>query len=695
MSFLSQVLTARGLSLSFSLGSVWFAAGLPVAGQTPPPPGEPQQLERVVVEGRATDLIGTATSASEGSVGSVELADRPFLRRGELLEVIPGVVITQHSGGGKANQYFLRGFNLDHGTDFSVSVAGMPVNQRTHGHGQGYADLNFVIPEFVESVDYRKGPFSAAIGDFSGAGAAEFSLFTELPRDFVSVEAGQDGYLRAVAGVTVQRTSGGSTTAGFEAEHYDGPWQLEDDFRRFNGLLRQAWTAGRNSFVLTALGYHAEWNATDQIPLRAVESGQLDRFGFVDPTNGGTTHRASVSLDGTLDAGDGSTRLNAYAIHQRLNLFSNFTYFLDDPVNGDQFNQRDRRWILGGEVARYWTGTDDAPVQLGLQVRADVIDEVGLHRSRARQRLSTVRNDEVTELSAALYTSTTRPLGERMSLEIGLRGDLYAFDVTSDDARNSGDTTAAIFSPKLSLIRTLGPKTDLYLNAGAGFHSNDARGTVIRVDPLTGDPADRVHPLVRSIGYELGLRSTPVPGWITTVSVWQLDLDSELVFVGDAGGTEASGASRRYGIEWANFYRLGNWLTLDADLALTRARYRDAGFEDRIANSIDTVLTAGATLDWGGGWFAGLRLRAFGDQPLIEDNSVRAPSSTTLLGRLGYATASWELAVDALNLLDRKNNDIAYFYASRLPGEPAEGVDDVHFHPAEPLTVRFSVTRWF
>ena len=656
---------------------------------------EPQQLERVVVEGRSADLVGLASTASEGSVGYVELADRPFLRRGELLEVIPGMVITQHSGGGKANQYFLRGFNLDHGTDFSVSVQGMPVNMRTHAHGQGYADLNFLVPEFVQSVGYSKGPFSAAVGDFSGAGAADFRLFSELPSDFVSLEAGEYGYLRAVAGLTARRGTAMTTTVGVEAEQYDGPWLLEDDFRRFNGLIRHAWTAGAGSFALTALGYHAEWNATDQIPLRAVDAGALDRFGFVDPSNGGVTDRASLLFEGTIKADTGETQFTAYAIHYRLNLFSNFTYFLDDPVDGDQFNQRDRRLITGGELVRSWSGGGRATATLGVQARADVISELALNRTSQRLVRSVVRSDEVTQASAGLFTSTTIQFSDRLRGVFGLRGDLYLFDVESDNRANSGQTKAGIVSPKASLVYAASEKAELYLNAGHGFHSNDARGTVIRIDPTTGDAADRVDPLARSLGFEAGLRTSFVPGLVTTISLWQLDLDSELVFVGDAGGTEASGASRRYGLELANFYRLGSWLTLDADVALTRGRYRDAGAEDRIANAVDTVITAGATIDWADGWFAGLRLRYFGDQPLIEDNSVRAPSSVTVNGRIGYTTRNWEAAVDVLNLLGRENNDIAYFYGSRLPGEPAEGVDDVHFHPAEPLMLRFSLTRRF
>ncbi len=299
---------------------------------------EPAQLEAVIVPGRAADLVGTAGAASQGSVGYVELAARPFLRRGELLEVIPGVVITQHSGGGKANQYFLRGFNLDHGTDFSISADGMPVNLRSHAHGQGYADLNFIIPEFVQSVDYTKGPFAAEVGDFSAAGAASFHLFKSLPQAFAKMEVGENGFARLVAGDTFLSAGHAATTLGFEAVHDDGPWKLKENLRRFSGFARHAWTVGGQDFSLTALGYRAEWRSTDQVPRRAVERGLIDRFGNLDSTDGGETERASLSFDWTAKDADSTTRFNAYAIYYRLNLFSNFSFFLDDPVNGDQFN---------------------------------------------------------------------------------------------------------------------------------------------------------------------------------------------------------------------------------------------------------------------------------------------------------------------------------------------------------------------
>jgi hypothetical protein len=699
------------MTLLFSRRDLW-RASLPVLilsgaaaslAQSPasaPAASPPTRLDPFLVPGRATDLIGTASSASQGIVGAAELDARPFLRRGELLEVIPGVVITQHTGGGKANQYFLRGFNLDHGTDFAVSVDGMPVNLRSHAHGQGYADLNFLIPELVRQVDYNKGPFFAEVGDFSAAGAAEFRQFDRLPSGFVHVTLGENRFARFVAGATRSGRGGDATTGAVEYAQDDGPWRVGENLERWNGFLRHRWTRGTGDYRLTAMAYRSTWRATDQIPQRAVEAGALDRFASLDDSNGGASSRASLSFDAAWRGANATTRLNAYAIHYRLNLYSNFTYNLDDPVDGDQFNQRDRRVVLGGALVRAWSaqpGGHRSETTVGLQLRGDLVGELGLHRTARQTRLATVRDDTVDELSAGGFVQNETRWTETLRTEAGLRVDGYGFDVTSDDPRNSGRAADAIVSPKLGLV--LGPwaQTEVYANAGFGFHSNDARGTTIRVDPADGvTPAEPVTPLVRSRGAEIGVRTAAVRGLVSSLTVWALELDSELVFVGDAGGTEPMGRTRRHGVEWANFWRPRPWLALDADVALTHARYRDdAGSGTRIANSIARVVTAGASLGRETGVFGGLRWRNFGPQPLSEDNAFRAPSSSTFNARLGWRSKAWELSADVLNVLDRANNDIAYAYTSRLPWEPAAGVDDVHFHPAEPRTLRLTVTRRF
>jgi TonB dependent receptor/TonB-dependent Receptor Plug Domain len=659
-------------------------------------------LEPVTVYGRSLDLVGDATSAAAGQVGSAELAARPFLRRGELLEVVPGVVITQHSGSGKANQYFLRGFNLDHGTDFAVTVDGLPVNMRTHAHGQGYSDLNFIIPELVQSVAYQKGVSFAENGDFSSAGAAQFKLVDSLAQGFAKVEVGEDNFYRFVAADTFRSGQTAATTLGFEGSYYDGPWENPENGRRFNGFARHAWTAGDTDFALTALGYHSEWDSTDQVAQRAIDSGLIGRFGTLNPTNGGDSNRASLSFDATRNGADSTTALNLYAIYYDLDLYSDFTYFLDDPFNGDQFNQRDERIIVGGALTHAWDSElagRKTETKVGLQTRADFID-VGLFKTNQRARVSTVRDDYVQESSAGLFAETTLHVADWLRVQPGVRADAYYFDVDSDLAANSGTADDALVSPKLNVI--LGPwaKTEVYLNAGYGFHSNDARGTTITLDPSDGvTPVDPVDPLARSRGAEIGVRTAAVPGLVSTLSVWALELDSELLFVGDAGATEANGKTRRVGVEWANFYHVNEWLAFDADLAFTRARYAaDAGgapnIGRRIPGSIDTVLTGGAIITLPGGWFGTLRARYFGPQPLIEDNSVEAPSSITFNGAIGWKNRDWEIALSVLNLLDRDNNDIAYFYESQLATEGAP-VADIHLHPAEPRTFRLAVTRRF
>ena len=674
------------------------ALAAPAVAPALPDLSVPELLDPFFVQGRATDLIGTATSASQGIVGATELGARPFLRRGELLEVIPGVVITQHSGGGKANQYFLRGFNLDHGSDFSINVDGLPVNLRSHAHGQGYADLNFLIPELVRQVDYRKGPFFADVGDFSSAGAAEFRQFDQLPENFVSLTVGANAFTRLVTGGT--RIKGEQlTTAALELSHDDGPWLHPENFERLNAFLRHRWGRPDRGYRLTATAYHATWQATDQIPLRAVDAGELDRFGTMDDTDGGSSARVSLSFDADWRHAEGTTRLTAYALHYRMNLYSNFTYFLDDPINGDQFNQRDRRTIFGGSLARSWVG---APVgetrsetTIGLQLRADLIDELGLHRTVQRRRLSTVRDDQVDQWSAGVYARNETRWRDWLRTDTGLRVDVYRFDVMSDTPRNSGRANDQIVSPKLGVA--LGPwaATELYLNAGFGFHSNDARGTTIRVDPADGvTRVEPVTPLVRSRGAEIGVRTARKQGVVSSLSLWGLTLDSELVFVGDSGGTEPAARTRRHGLEFANFWQPAPWLALEADFTFTHARYRDdLGEGTRIANSITRVATGGVTFGRPEGGFGSVRIRHFGPRPLTENNAERAPASTTLNGQLGWRSETWEIALDVLNVFNRENYDIAYHYTSRRAGEAPGGFDDLHFHPAEPRTLRLTLTR--
>jgi outer membrane receptor protein involved in Fe transport len=654
-----------------------------------------QVYEAIEVSGRESDLLGIANSATEGVTGREDLARRPVLRPGELLETVPGVILTQHSGSGKANQYFLRGFNLDHGTDFRVSVDGIPVNMPSHGHGQGYSDLNFLIPELVDRVLYKKGAYYADEGDFSAAGAAELEYVTSLSEGIVQVSPGDFGYRRLLAADSVE-LRGGHLLGAIEGMENDGPWDRPDDFRKVNGLVRFHKGDAFQGFTITAMGYDGRWSSTDQIPQRAVEQGLVSHFGSLDPSDGGDSHRYSLSAEVRRGDDRSLTRVHVYALDYELSLFSNFTYFLDDPENGDQFEQADDRSVLGFQVERQWMAEwwgREAEVSVGLQARGDDIHN-GLFPTRERARLSTTREDRVRQLGAGPYAQARLRWTPWLRTVAGLRADWYRADVESRLDVNSGTEDDLLLSPKLSFL--LGPwrKTELYLNLGHGFHSNDARGATIRVDPRTGEPMGRVDPLVRARSADLGVRTEAIPDLQLAATAFALELDSELIFVGDAGGTEASRPSRRTGIELQTFWRPRSWLSIDADAALSRGRFTDGDpADDRIPGSIETAVSAGISVEDLHRVFGSLRLRYFGPRPLIEDGSVESSASALVNGRLGYAFPNGlRLALEGFNLLDEDASDIEYLYESRLPGEAAP-VEDVHFHPAEPRSVRL-VVEW-
>lgn len=642
--------------------------------------------------------VGIAQSASQGVVTAAELAARPVYRTGELLEAVPGLVVTQHSGEGKANQYFLRGFNLDHGTDLAISVDGMPVNMRTHGHGQGYADTNFIIPEIVRGLAFRKGPYFASDGDFSSAGAIYLDVFDRPKPNFAKVEIGEFGHRRAVAAASAPVGMDGTMMVAGEIARFDGPWEDPDDMHRLNGVVRYANGSYDNGFALTAMAYDGHWNATDQIPQYAVQSGLLNRFGAIDPTAGGKSHRYSLSGRWHQTDADSATRINAYVVKSDLALFNNFTYFLNDPVNGDQFQQGDDRVLAGGSASKTYfanvAGWMKSATTIGVDTRYDDID-LGLYNTKERKRLSTVREDTVKEASAGVFVENTLRWTDWLRTTVGLRGDVFHIDVSSDLDANSGDETDAILSPKAGLV--LGPwaNTEIYLNAGTGFHSNDARGVVTTIDPVSVTPVDPAPLLVRSEGAEIGIRTQPTHAITSTLSAFLLDFDSEIVFVGDAGTTEASRPSRRIGAEFTLQAELLPWLFLDLDVAYTQARFKDHDpVGRRIPGAIEGVVTAGLSFqDVWGGFFGGINVRYFGPRPLIEDNSVRSESSTPVSARLGYKFGDGLIVqVDAFNLFDETASQIDYFYESSFPsGAPAR--EDIHFHPLEPRSFRLAITK--
>ena len=634
-------------------------------------------------------------TSSERIVSGAEVNAYPVTRPAEALEqAAPGLAVTQHSGEGKANQYFLRGFNLDHGTDLAITVDGMPVNMPTHGHGQGYADLNFLIPELIQSVRVRKGPYFADEGDFSSAGAIHIDYLKSLDRGFWQATIGSFGYRRLLAAQS-HAAGDGKLLAAFEANTYNGPWDVPDDVRKFNGLLRYSQGNADNGVSVLALAYANKWNSTDQVPQRAIDSGAIDRWGTLNPTDGGQSSRYSLSANLTRTEGNAQTKASAYVIRQTLTLFNDFTYFLDDPVNGDQFSQTDRRTVIGGQAShtvKSKLAGFDTENTLGIQLRRDDI-AVGLIKTIDRMPLSTVRQDNVGETSVGLYGENTTRWTNWFRTVLGLRGDYFMARVNSDTPQNSGDASDFKASPKASLI--FGPfyKTEYFLSAGYGFHSNDARGATITVDPTDkATPLQRVPLLVRSKGAEVGVRTKAIAGLESTLSLFVLDYDSEILFVGDAGTTEPSRPSRRTGVEWTNQYKVNSWLGFDVDFAYTHARFADvepAG--SRIPGAPGIVASAGVTLGEKTGWFGSAKLRYFGPRPLIEDNSASSSPAAVVNASLGYRwDTGWRVQLDALNLFNSRSNQIEYFYDSQLRGEAAP-VADRHIHPLEPTAVRLTV----
>ena len=656
-----------------------------------------QALEPVTVTGSRNSQLGIADSANSGVVTQQQLDARTVYRPGEVLEATPGLIVSQHSGEGKANQFYLRGFNLDHGTDLRSTVDGMLVNQRSHTHGQGWTDLNFLIPELATLLEYRKGPYYAAEGDFASAGTVSVRYADKLDHGIASIGFGQKGFRRVLLADS-PAVGNGNLLYALEAYHNDGPFTMPDDYRKLNGVLRYSQGSQANGFNVTAMAYRAKWNATDQIAKRAVDSGAISRFDALDPTDGGSSHRYSLSGAWRNNTERGTTNVNAYVVGQQLDLFSNFTYFLDDPVNGDQFNQPDRRVTTGLKGSHNWQLTGfgtSSEMTVGLQFENDNIFN-GLYSSVARRRISTTRTDHIVESSIAGYVENATTWNSWFRTVAGLRADIYRFRVNSDNSANSGRASDSIASPKLALIFGPWAKTELYVNVGTGFHSNDARGTTIAVDPKSGDPADRVPPLVRSKGKELGVRTELIPGLQSSLSVYQLNFDSELIFQGDAGTTQAGRPSKRVGFEFSNYYKPFKWLTVDADVAFARARFRDEDpIGQRIPGAVEGVASLALAVDNVGPYFGAVQLRYFGPRPLVEDNSVRSRSTATLNGRVGYKFGkSARIELEGFNLTNRKDSAIDYYYESRLRNEVAS-VNGVHFHPIEPRSFRVNYTMNF
>jgi outer membrane receptor protein involved in Fe transport len=669
-------------------------------------------LQEVTVSSSSQDLTGLADSASEGTVTAKQLANRPLLRPAEVLETVPGMVVTQHSGDGKANQYFLRGFNLDHGSDFATTLMGMPVNMVSHAHGQGYMDLNFLIPELVGNLKYRKGVYAAEDGDFATTGSARIDYLRRLDTAFVDLGFGQHDYRRLLV-------AGGHSLgelnllSAFEVSGNNGPWQQPEHLEKYNGVLRLTSGTAANGFAVTGMVYQADWTATEHVPERAIASGEIGRYGALSANDGGHTRRTSLAADWAKTDADGARKAGLYVVDYGLKLFSAPSGYISG-LQGDQHEQADARRVWGGQASRSWfLGPDwrDTELTAGLQFRHDAIGKVGLYTTENRQRTATVREDRIAETAFAVFVEARTQWTDWLRSSLGLRRDQIRARSTALAGQynldNGGTAEAGQTSPKLGIV--VGPfkllgQTELYANWGEGFHSNDARGATARSNPQDGSPAEPVPLIVKARGSELGMRLSPLPGWQSSLSLWQMELASELVFIGDEGVTEPKGGSRRHGLEWSNYVVPAEGWIVDADLAWSQARFKEANPDNggrHVPNAIPLTASLGLTADRGGPWFGGLRLRYLGAYALEETGQEKSTAFWMANLKAGYRfSPKLQLTLDVLNLFDKKANDIEYWggactRSETLGGTCNGGIGGRLVHPLEPRTLRVGLRIGF
>lgn len=677
-------------------------------------------LSEVVVTASRVNLIGTATTASQGAVTEQELDLRPAYRVGQLLESVPGLVVTVHSGEGKANQYLARGFNLDHGTDIANFVDDMPVNRPTNTHGQGYSDLNFIMPEISNGLEYTKGPYYASVGDFGSVASTHLHLANEIP-DQVAVAAGTLGVYNFFAGGTDHFTAQDRLLGGIYYGHVDGPFTHPDNFRKVAGTLRFSHGTDADGYSATAMYFHGEGNMTTDQALRAIEQGLISRWGSLDPSDGSLSERFSLSGHYGATGDSWKSRSSVYFIRSKMILWNDFTHYLDDPVNSDQEEQYESRTTAGGQSAFTFTqtlGSLQNDMVLGVQVR---FDNAYVNRKHTLQRVplgycsleqadggaipmpaagGICNADQVHLLDVGPYVEDTTHWTEWLRTVVGFREEYYRAGDRSLTTGFEGTTHQTLFQPKGSLI--FGPfvDTELYLSAGRGFHSDDVRG-VFGTVPIAGVPgaAGRTPLLAPTTGVELGVRSNIVPKLSMQLALFRQEFNSELAYDADQGQDSASAPSRREGIELSAEYRPTRWMELNTDLAFSRARYRGslAAYEldgPFIANAPTFIGSFGVLVDNLGPWFGGLQWRKLGPYPISDGNRFpEDPGYGEFNLDAGYKVSSHlKVQLSIFNVLNTKANSSAYFYTSRLPGEPADGVTGIQVHPLEPISGIVKVT---
>jgi hypothetical protein len=701
-------------------------------------------LDEVTVTASRLDLLGSAVTASEGVVDDQELQGTPDYRPGQLLETVPGLIVTLHSGEGKANQFLMRGYNLDHGTDLETYVDGMPVNQPTHAHGQGYTDLNFVIPELADELTYTKGPYYATVGDFGAVGSVRMNYRDVVPAQ-VTAGVGTLDFQRVLA-MGSTPVAGGNLLAALEGQHYDGPFVTPDDARKENAVLRYSRDADSSDFTLTAMYYHQLWTNTTDIPLRAISEGVVpDRFGTLDPTDGGHAQRASLSANYHAGLGEGELSVSSYFIYNELHLFNNFTHYLVDPLHGDQEDQHENRRVYGGSASYAFAlplGQFQNQLEIGALTRYDLLG-VGRLPSEGQVPFysgndppSYYNDDQVYLFAGAAYLQAITHWTAWLRSVLGLRDDyqhgtdidyLAALHETAGYT-NGGTKSQSLLQPKGSLIFSANPRLEFYVSAGEGFHSADLRG--VNQDRSVDLGLPNTPLLAAQWGEEIGFRAQPHSSLALTFAVYNLWQQSETIIDPDVGADSAGPPSRRYGYEINLTYEINRWLEFYGSYSGNHTRFTHP-FDDGTGHLgtyiTDAPVATGAFslyLNQWGPWSAGLTYRYLGDYPLssgpcvnaaavhdfpnVATSCANAPTAPGQVNGKGFGQlnldvhyarrSGWTTSLGLYNLLNTHAAAAEFWYVDRLQGEIGsypDGRADVHEHPLEPFMARLTITRQF
>ena len=686
------------------------ATAMAMATATVPdqPWGEPS-LQEVTVTAQRLSLIGTTSTASQGVVVNSEIALTPAYRPAQLLETVPGLDVTSHSGEGKANQYLLRGYNLDHGTDLAVFVDGMPVNEPTHAHGQGYADLNFMIPELATNISYTKGTYYADVGDFGPVGSIRINYLNTVP-DELTVSGGNFGFQRIFSAASQSLRGGQQLLEAVELQHYDGPWVgRPDDQRKLNAVLRLSDGNAAQGFSLTAMLYHGLWNAHTDQPERAVTDGLITRWETLDPSDGGKAQRSSISGQYHLPLGSGQFSVNAYVINNDLYLWNDFTHDLVDPVHGDQEQQHENRATLGADASYAWAtqlaGTRQDLVG-GLHTRDDYNDVSRLPSEQrvllTQAQLAAVaypanysEQDQVRLHSFAAYVQDTAHWTDWFRTVLGVREDYLR---GADGGTSAGSASSALLQPKASLIFRVARGTELYLSYGRGFHSDDLRG----VDQALTSGVDGAPLIAAQTGEELGVRQQFGQRLAATLALYNLTAQSETTYDPDAGQDSAGPGSVRRGLEVNLTWQALRWLEFYGSYSPSRARFT-SDYDDgtgHVGRYLPNAPFATGSFQMyikaHGPWDASLEYRYLSGFPLSSDNEVQGRGYGEWNGDVYYSfRGGWKLGLGVYNILNRHGDAMQYWYVDRLPGEAPDGVADVHFHPLEPISERLTLSKTF